>query len=161
MQEERVQPSDAIVVDGFSLETRMSRVEEILAADQVTANLGVTLRQVTLEQLVMEFTVADQHVNGVGICHGGVLFTLADSATGVGANTLDDTSRWVTASANISFYRPAMRATVLTAVAFLVEIQSPRRRRFMAIISDAEGEIARLDSQLAALPAHRLEKVVP
>ena len=36
---------------------------------------------------VMELTVAQHHCNGHGMCHGGVIFTLADSAFAFACNS--------------------------------------------------------------------------
>jgi len=43
-------------------------------------------------------------VNGHGICHGGYVFTLADTAFAFACNTYDD--RTVAAGADISFLEP-------------------------------------------------------
>jgi acyl-CoA thioesterase len=59
--------------------------------------------------------VKAQMVNGHGICHGGFIFTLADSAFAYACNTYDRVT--VAASAGIEFVRPARLGDRLTAEA--------------------------------------------
>ena len=134
---------------------RQRRLGEILADDMRTVTLGMEITQLDAERIVVEQTVGPDDVNSVLICHGGVIFTLADSATGVGANSLDEVSRWVTVTAEIHFRSPAHIGDRLAATCELVEIASPRRRVFQTVVRIAhpappEGEeprvVATLDS---------------
>ena len=50
-------------------------------------------------------TVREDMVNGFGVCHGGLLFTLADTAFAFACNGYDDVT--VAAAASIDFLRPA------------------------------------------------------
>ena len=59
--------------------------------------------------------VKAQMVNGHGICHGGFIFTLADSAFAYACNTYDRVT--VAASAGIEFVRPVRLGDRLTAEA--------------------------------------------
>jgi acyl-CoA thioesterase len=54
-------------------------------------------------------------LNGHGTCHGGMLFTLADSAFALACNSYGDTT--VAASGSIDFLLPAHEGDELTAVA--------------------------------------------
>ncbi len=55
-------------------------------------------------------------VNGHGICHGGLIFALADSAFAFACNSHGDNT--VAAGAAIEFLRPAREGDELRAVAF-------------------------------------------
>ena len=55
--------------------------------DAATQSLGMTLISVAPGQAVMTLTVTDRMVNGHKICHGGYIFTLADSAFAFACNT--------------------------------------------------------------------------
>ena len=59
--------------------------------------------------------VKSQMVNGHDICHGGFIFTLADSAFAYACNTYDRVT--VAASAGIEFVRPVRRGDRVTAEA--------------------------------------------
>jgi len=54
-------------------------------------------------------------VNGFDVCHGGLVFTLADTAFAFACNAANRVS--VAASASIDFIRPAQRGDELVATA--------------------------------------------
>ncbi len=67
---------------------RAARVGEVLAArDRSGAGLGIRLVSVTPGQAVFDMQVRDDMANGHGICHGGFLFLLADTAFAYAANS--------------------------------------------------------------------------
>ena len=55
--------------------------QKMLAADRLSNSLGVELRAIGTGRATMSLTVGDDMVNGHAICHGGVVFALADSAS--------------------------------------------------------------------------------
>lgn len=55
--------------------------------DAATQALGMKLISVAPGQAVITMTVTDRMVNGHNICHGGYIFTLADSAFAFACNT--------------------------------------------------------------------------
>jgi acyl-CoA thioesterase len=59
--------------------------------------------------------VRDDMANGHGICHGGFVFTLADTAFAFACNTYDDVT--VAAGADISFLEPVEVGAELAATA--------------------------------------------
>jgi acyl-CoA thioesterase len=69
----------------------------------------------------LAMTVQPPMVNGHGLCHGGFIFALADSAFGFACNTYD--RRAVAAHCAITFIAPAQFGDRLTACAV-------ERRRF-------------------------------
>jgi phenylacetic acid degradation protein PaaD len=81
--------------------------DALLAGDNASRALGIELLDVTLGCARVAMTVRDDMVNGHGICHGGVLFTLADSAFAVACNSYGDPM--VAAGAGIEFLAPAPR----------------------------------------------------
>ncbi|KAB1654287.1 PaaI family thioesterase [Pseudoclavibacter chungangensis] len=113
---------------------RRQRLERILTEDHRTVSLGMSVTTLDEERIVVEQRVGPDDVNGLGICHGGVTFTLADSATGIGANTLDEESAWVTVTSEIHFRGPAHIDDVLEASCTLVEAPSARRRVFETVV---------------------------
>lgn len=60
---------------------------------------------------VTEMTVSERHLNGVGVCQGGALFTLADLAIAALTNR---ESKSVSTDADIHFLAPAMPGEHLT-----------------------------------------------
>jgi acyl-CoA thioesterase len=57
--------------------------------------------------------VRDDMTNGHGICHGGFIFTLADSAFAFACNSYDQ--RTVAQHCAVTFLRPGTRGDTLTA----------------------------------------------
>jgi acyl-CoA thioesterase len=55
--------------------------------DAASQSLGMTLVSVAPGQAVITMTVTERMVNGHKICHGGYIFTLADSAFAFACNT--------------------------------------------------------------------------
>jgi acyl-CoA thioesterase len=63
----------------------------------------------------MRMTVRDDMINGHDICHGGLIFTLADSAFAFACNARNQVT--VAAGAEIHFISPARKGETLVAVA--------------------------------------------
>ena len=62
-------------------------VETMLARDCFSQWLGVRLIKIGLGQVEIEMTVRKEMLNGFARCHGGIPFSLADSALAFAANT--------------------------------------------------------------------------
>ena len=92
-----------------------SRIEDVLATDRATTTAGVRVVSETADELVLSLTVTPEHTNGVGVCHGGIIFLLADSASGIWANTAAAGSSWVTTDSQIRFVASARPGDVLEA----------------------------------------------
>ncbi len=87
----------------------------MMAADRASTDSGIRLVEVRPGAATVGLTVAEGHANGHGVCHGGVLFTLADTAFAIACNSHGP--RAVAATADIVFARPALVGDELVAVA--------------------------------------------
>ena len=85
------------------------------ADDNASRGLGMTLTAVGPGTATMTLTVRPEMVNGHGICHGGFIFTLADSAFAFACNSHGD--RAVAQHNAITFVRPGRLGETLTATA--------------------------------------------
>jgi phenylacetic acid degradation protein PaaD len=85
------------------------------AADSASQHLGITIHDVGPGQATANLCVADHMLNGHGICHGGYVFTLADTAFAFACNTYNDVT--VAAGADINFLEAVMSPATLTATA--------------------------------------------
>lgn len=86
---------------------------EMWAKDVASQAAGMTLVEVAPGQAVLSMPVRDDFLNGHGICHGGYIFTLADSAFAFACNSYN---RLVVAQENsITFLSPGKPNEVLTA----------------------------------------------
>ena len=63
------------------------RVEERLTNDRYAAALGIRLTDVAKDSLTVAMTVTDQLTNFHGATHGGAVFSLADCALSLYANS--------------------------------------------------------------------------
>ncbi|WP_310610613.1 hydroxyphenylacetyl-CoA thioesterase PaaI [Limnohabitans sp.] len=83
--------------------------------DNATHALGMTLESVAPGHAVMRMTVRSDMVNGHHICHGGLIFTLADSAFAYACNSYNLNT--VASACSIDFLAPAREGDVLEATA--------------------------------------------
>ena len=87
----------------------------MFAADQASLRLGMELAEAGDGRAVVTMTVTDAMLNGHGICHGGYVFTLADTAFACASNSYGQVA--VAAGADITFLSPVRSGDVLRAVA--------------------------------------------
>lgn len=65
----------------------MTLLEKLNQADHFAKSIGAQLVEVREGYARAELTVEDHHLNGAGVCQGGVMFTLADLAFAAVANS--------------------------------------------------------------------------
>jgi acyl-CoA thioesterase len=87
----------------------------LFANDHASQNLGMALLTVEAGGASVSMTVRADMTNGHGICHGGYIFALADSAFAFACNSHGPAT--VAAAVSIDFLAPAKAGDVLTAVA--------------------------------------------
>lgn len=116
-----------------------ARLEKLAERDAWLNSLGIALVHAAVDRVMIEMTVREQHMNFNGTCHGGVLFSLADTAFGLASNT-----RGVIAAAvhaDIAFCAPIKVGDQLIAEA--VEISRSRRvGTYRVNVSSAEQIVA-------------------
>lgn len=83
------------------------------ANDRASPWFGMRAPQVDEGRAVMQLTVATHHCNGHDICHGGVIFSLADSAFAFACNSRNQVT--VAQHNTINFLAPARLGDALTA----------------------------------------------
>lgn len=84
------------------------------------------------------FEIQKRMVNGHGLCHGGYIFALADSAFAFACNTYNRVT--VAASASIEFLRSARLGDVLTATATETH-RGGRTGVYDVEVSNQDGEV--------------------
>jgi acyl-CoA thioesterase len=87
----------------------------MLASDAASRMLGIELLDYGEGWALAQLTVRDDMVNGHGICHGGVIFALADTAFACACNSWGPVT--VAAGADITFVAPGRRGDLLVAEA--------------------------------------------
>lgn len=81
--------------------------------DRASKGLGMQIQRVAPGEAVISMTVRKEMTNGHGICHGGFIFTLADSTFAFACNTYDQ--RTVAQQCAVTFIESAHEGDVLTA----------------------------------------------
>ncbi len=89
--------------------------EAMWADDTASRGLGMRLERVGPGTAVLSMPVGPQMVNGLGVCHGGFVFTLADSACAFASNSYNQ--RMLLQSSQITLVAPARLGMVLVAEA--------------------------------------------
>lgn len=112
--------------------------EAMFSRDQASQQLGMKIISVAPGRAVLTMTVDSRMVQGHGACHGGYLFTLADSAFAFSCNTYDKAT--VGSSCNIEYVSPAKEGDLLTATA--VELSRGNRTGIYDItITNQAGQV--------------------
>ncbi|MDJ0969510.1 MAG: hydroxyphenylacetyl-CoA thioesterase PaaI [Kiloniellales bacterium] len=81
--------------------------------DQASQALGMSLDAVGPGTATLSMTVTDSMINGHEICHGGLIFTLADSAFAFACNAYNKVT--VAQHCSVTFLAPARLGDRLTA----------------------------------------------
>ena len=87
--------------------------EAMWARDAATHALGMQLEHIAPGEALMTMTVRKDMTNGHHMCHGGLIFTLADSAFAYACNSYNVNA--VASACNIDFLAPAFEGDVLEA----------------------------------------------
>lgn len=115
------------------------RSADAMAAHDVASPwLGIERVSVTPGVAIMRLTIAPNHLNGHGICHGGFIFTLADTAFAFACNSRNRAT--VAQQNQIAFLKPGKLGQVLTATAREITI-SGRSGIYDVRVTDDAGEI--------------------
>jgi acyl-CoA thioesterase len=98
-----------------NLSLAQSVADEMLKLDKHAQHLGIQLKEVSSGYSELILVVRDDMVNGLGICHGGVTFALADTAFALACNSRNQ--RTLAFNCTITYSAPARVGDMLTAVA--------------------------------------------
>jgi acyl-CoA thioesterase len=88
---------------------------KMYAADQASQDLGIQVEVKSPGCAQARFSVQSNMLNGHDVCHGGFIFTLADTAFAFACNTYNKVT--LAAGASIEFLRPAKLGDLLIATA--------------------------------------------
>ncbi len=89
--------------------------------DEATQALGMTLDEIAPGRAAISMRVTEVMTNGHKTCHGGYIFTLADSAFAFACNSHNQ--RAVAFQCSITYLAPAFEEDVLTATAEELTVQ--------------------------------------
>lgn len=113
------------------------RVMRLAAADRWVQRTGIRCTAASAGSVELRLTLTDEHLNFNGTCHGGVIFTLADTAFGLATNSHGVVAAGI--DAHITFQLPSRTGDVLIARAHEVS----RSRRLSVVRVDVTHEDGR------------------
>lgn len=124
--------------------------------DAAAQALGIRLLAVEPGQSLLSMTVTRDLCNGHDICHGGMLFTLADTAMAYASNSHNRVA--VASSVNIDFLRSARYGDCLQAQAREVHRGGRKGSYQVDITNEADEVIAMFHGIVAYLDRSVLEE---
>lgn len=142
-------------------EERAQKVGEVMFSADVASKdtVGLELLLVEPGRAVMRMTVRPLHLNGHQICHGGFIFTLADSTFAFACNSHNQNA--VAASCGIDFLQPARAGDVLTCEGLEQTLQG-RHGIYDMRVANQNGEVvALLRGKSALIPGQLFPEEVP
>jgi len=111
--------------------------QALFERDRASQVLGMRLVEVRPGYARVVMTVRADMVNGHAVCHGGLIFTLADSAFAFSCNSHNEST--VAAAASIDFLASALAGDELSAVA--TELWRTRRNGIYEVtVTNQRGE---------------------
>jgi acyl-CoA thioesterase len=111
------------------------------ARDNVARELGITITHAAVGLAVVSMTVTEKMTNGLGVCHGGLLFTLADTAMAHASNAGNE--RTLSTTASIEWVAPARIGDHLVATSRAVA-QRGRNTVHDITVTNGQGETVAL-----------------
>ena len=135
-------------------EERAQKVGQTMFANDVasTETMGMELLSVEPGRAQMSMVVRPRHLNGHQICHGGFIFTLADSTFAFACNSHNRNT--VAAGCSIEFLKPAHAGDVLTCEGVEQMLQG-RHGIYDMTVTNQKGEVvAMFRGKSAQIPGH-------
>lgn len=133
-----------------------ARPETMLRDDRASTELlGMEVVEMSEGHAVVTMPVRGDMLNGHAIIHGGLVFTLADTAFAMACNREGTVT--VSSGAEITFFAPAHEGDLLTATATM---RSGRGRSgiYDVEVRNQDGLIAEFRGHSRTVPAERMRK---
>jgi acyl-CoA thioesterase len=120
------------------------RIRAILGDDRIADYFGMKVESAGEGSAVVSLAVDERHLNGNGVAHGGVVFSLADVAFACAVNSRGPA---VSASSSINFCAPG-KPGVLRATAREISL-SRKLGTYEVVVTDAAGKTVAILTGLA------------
>ena len=138
----------------------LQRVAEACAAamwaeDSASRDLGMRIVHIAPGEARLEMPVRPSMANGHGMCHGGYVFTLADSAFAFACNSRNQ--RMVAQQGAVTFIAPAQVGDTLTAHAREVHLRGRGGIYDVAVTNQAGERIAEFRGHCRSIPGSLLQ----
>ena len=111
--------------------------DRMMSRDRASQGLGMAIDDIGPGYARLSMIVRADMLNGHDICHGGFMFTLADSAFAFACNSRNEST--VAAGCSIEFLRPVREGEKLVAEA-REQVLSGRTGVYDAVVRDEAGQ---------------------
>ena len=136
-------------------DTARASAQAMWADDRASQALGMEIAHIAPGAATLTMIVTATMTNGHGICHGGYIFTLADSAFAFACNSHGP--RVVAQGAQISFLAPGQLGDRLTATAREVHRAGRSGLYDVTVTRDDGTTIAEFRGQSRTIRGHHLQ----
>lgn len=142
----------------MSPQERAAKVGESMFAVDVASKdtMGMELLAVAPGRASMRMAVRPLHLNGHQICHGGFIFTLADSTFAFACNSHNKNA--VAAGCSIEFLKPARAGDVLTCEGVEQTLQGRHGIYDMKVTNQLGEVVAMFRGKSAQIPGQVFEE---
>ncbi len=115
-------------------------VDKMMNGDAFSKWLGIEVLKITTGSCVLKMTVRDEMTNGFKIAHGGISYSLADSALAFAANSHGIQA--VSIDTSISHTKKVLSGDILTASAKEVNKSNKTALYYITITNQNKEEVA-------------------
>jgi acyl-CoA thioesterase len=115
----------------------MEKIKKYFENDRFADLAGIEILEIKKGWSRVKMNITEKHLNGVGIVHGGAIFTLADLAFAAAAKSHGNVSVGINASIS---YMKAGKGKILMAEAQEVS-RNPRLSSYMVRVTDEEDDL--------------------
>ncbi|WP_299684030.1 hydroxyphenylacetyl-CoA thioesterase PaaI [uncultured Tateyamaria sp.] len=138
-------------------QTRAERSADAMwANDRASRALGMTLIHIAPGAATLTMTVRDDMLNGHGLCHGGYIFTLADSAFAFACNSYNQSA--VAQNNQITYVAPGKAGEMLTATAMEIHAAGRSGTYDVTVTGDMNRTIALFRGHSRTIPGTHFEE---
>ncbi len=126
------------------------------AADRASQGLGMALTHIAPGAATLTMLVRADMINGHGLCHGGFIFALADSAFAFACNSYNQNT--VAQNNQITYVASAQGGEVLTATATETERKGRSGIYDVTVTGDMTGTVAHFRGHSRTIPGTLFEE---
>lgn len=133
----------------------MEKIKEYFQKDRFAEFNGIKILEIKKGWAKVKMDITENHLNGVGIVHGGAIFTLADMAFAAAANSHGNISVGINASIS---YMNAGRGKILLAEAQEVS-RNPKLSAYTVRITDEEDDLVAIFQGMAYIKRDKIDSL--
>jgi acyl-CoA thioesterase len=131
----------------------MEKIKKVLYNDKFAEYNGIELLDIGEGKARVKMEISENHLNGVGITHGGALFTLADYAFAAASNSYGMVA--VAINASISYMKATSQGTLIAEAQEVAK--NPKLATYTVRITDETGDLVAIFQGMAYRKRDKIE----